>query len=217
MNYKEVVENAIEYIESNLKSELSLSNLTKAVGYSQYHFLPTEYKSSGNSLKLYDRFCLDMQQFCVTPEIITLSDFSLTVYPSDEDYAPKLLNKYNCNNLSLRLSGGYVCEDFVVNRWDNLKNRLSYWVGIRTEEVKGDTTGTVCLNIDCGLYAVFNTPTTSQYDFVNTIHRTWEYISQKWLPKSKYQCANGYQFESYVEESRTFSEKIYIPIEMRKC
>jgi AraC family transcriptional regulator len=63
------------------------------------------------------------------------------------------------------------------------------------------------------LYALFRTPAATNIDFVNTIHRTWEYINTVWLPKSGYKRRNSYEFESYMEQSRAFSEKIYIPIE----
>jgi len=37
MDYKEHIEHAMEYIETNLMSELSLTDLAKAAGYSEYH------------------------------------------------------------------------------------------------------------------------------------------------------------------------------------
>ena len=39
MNYKEHNEYSLDYIESNLKAELKLTDLAKAAGYSEYHFL----------------------------------------------------------------------------------------------------------------------------------------------------------------------------------
>lgn len=92
-------------------------------------------------------------------------------------------------------------------------NKLDYFIGIRKNNALGDIDGTVELLIQAGLYAVFATPRTSHYDFVNTIHRTWDYINSKWLQNSGYRRTGGYEFESYIEESRTFSEKIYIPLE----
>ena len=39
MEYEEHIEHAIEYIEANLRDELSLADLARAAGYSKYHFL----------------------------------------------------------------------------------------------------------------------------------------------------------------------------------
>jgi len=277
MDYKEHIGHAIEYIETNLKAELNLTDLARAAGYSGYHFLrvfkevtrltpadyirkrrlseiareidkvdrpvsdvafeygfnskenftrafktehsclPTEYKAAGNSLKLYDRFHLDFPPFEAKPTIKKIDSISLTVYPNTEDSAPKFWNMYNCKKLSLRLSGGKIVADYGVCVWNNEKNRLDYFIGIRTDAADGDISGTTKLIIPGGLYAVIATPPSSHFDFVNTIHRTWGYILNVWMPKSEYRCSrdNPYQFETYVETSRTYSEDIYIPIEGR--
>jgi AraC family transcriptional regulator len=275
MDYKQHIEHALEYIENNLKAELSLADLAKAAGYSEYHFLrvfrevthltpadyirkrrlseiareingndrpisdiafeygfnskenftrafkaehnclPTEYKAAGNSLKLFDRFQINVAPFKVTPAIKTIDDVSLTVFPNPENYAPKFWNLYNCKKLSLRLSGGKTVADYGVCVWNNETNKLDYFIGIRTDLANGDTSGTSELKIAGGLYAVVATPQSSHFDFVNTIHRTWGYILNDWMPQSKYRCSrdNPYQFETYIEASRTYSEDIYIPIE----
>lgn len=181
----------------------------------EHRVLPTQYKRAGNSLKLYGRYSLKAPSFQLVPRIVTLPGFMLTVYPSDESYTPRFWNKYNCQQLSKRLSGGKACPDYGVCRWNSEENKLDYFIGIRTEEALGNTLGTIPLFVSGGLYAVFSTPPASQEDFVSTIHQTWQYILNVWLPKSKYQCACGHgcQFETYIEASRTFSEDIYIPIE----
>ena len=76
----------------------------------------------------------------------------------------------------------------------------------------GDTRGAETLTIPGGLYAMFKTPVSNHFDFINTIHRTWNYINNVWLPNSGYRRTGGFEFECYVEQSREFSEKIYIPI-----
>ncbi len=193
-------------------------NFTRAFK-TEHHVLPTEYRASFNSLKLYDRFPLQAAPFEIKPEIIMLSDFVLTVYKSDEDYTPNFWNKYNCKNLSKQLSGGKVCADYGVCRWNNETNRLDYFIGIRTEDIDGNTSGTTQLLVSGGLYAVFSTPPSNHFNFVNIIHRIWNYIFNVWMPGSEYRCTtdHGYQFETYVEASHTFSEDIYIPIEVKPC
>lgn len=182
----------------------------------EHNILPKEYKNSKNSLKLYEPLSFELIPFKVEPKIIDIEAFSLTVYESDEKYPPNFWNKYNAKNLSLRLSGGDICEDFGVSDWNEDKNRLDYYIGISTNEAKGDLSDTQEIYINSGKYAVFQTPQSTHIGFVNNIHHTWEYISKIWLPNSEYERTGGYEFESYVEQSRAFSEKIYIPIRRKK-
>lgn len=192
----------------------SKENFTRAF-VSEHHILPTEYKSSLNSLKLYEAISFETPTFEVIPEFTYLEPFTVIAYKSDEAYPPNFWNKYNSRKWSKKLSGGKACEDYGVNAWNDSEDKLDYFIGIRKEKALGDTGGTVELLIQGGLYAVFTTPRTSHYDFVNAIHRTWGYINGKWLPSSGYRRAGGYEFESYVEESRTYSEKIYILLEVK--
>lgn len=161
---------------------------------------------------LYDRLTLDQEPFRLEPELRTLEPFRLVAYQSTESYIPHFWNQYNTRLWSKKLSGGKVVEDFGVSDWDPVRQKLNYYIGIRETDADGDLTGTVTLEIAGGEYAVFDTPSASHFDFVNNIHRTWSYIGQVWLPENGYQRTGGYELESYVEESRLFSERIYIPI-----
>lgn len=182
----------------------------------EHHILPTEYKTWKNSLKLYERMVLEPDDFHVNAELLVLEPFKLVAYPSDENFVPNFWNKYNVNQWSKKLSGGATVEDYGVSDWHPETRKLDYYIGIREEAAKGDLSGTVTLNIEGGLYAVFKTPPTSHFDFVNTIHKTWEYIARVWLPENGYVKTGGYELESYAEESREFSEIIYIPIKKEK-
>jgi AraC family transcriptional regulator len=189
----------------------SKENFTRAF-LAEHHILPTEYKAASNSLKLYDRIKFILPDYSLEPEIVQLEAFTLVGYPSDEKYAPNFWNKYNAKKWSVKLSGGTVCEDYGVSLWNAEEKRIDYYIGIRKENAKGDLSGTSKLTIPGGLYALFQTPLTTHFDFVNTIHSTWNYINNVWLQKGNYEHAGGYEFESYIEKSRLFSEKIYIPI-----
>ncbi len=178
----------------------------------EHNILPKEYKLSRNSLKFYEPLNFDVTPFRIEPKIIFVKSFSLTVYESDENYPPNFWNKYNAKKLSLRLSGGRICKDFGVSSWNKEKNRLDYYIGVRTNEAKGDLSDTQKIYINSGQYAVFQTPQSSHAGFVNNIHRTWDYIYKIWLPNSEYELTGSYEFESYIEQSRAFSEKIFIPI-----
>jgi len=190
----------------------SKENFTRAFK-TEHNILPTEYKGAKNSLKLFSRFRLDIPPFEVVPEIMSVDGFRLTVFANCEDYIPKFWNWYNCKKLSAKLSGGQTVPDYGVCYWNNVTNRLDYFIGIKTDDAKGDTAGTVQLQIPGGLYAVFTTPPSSHFDFVNTVHRTWQYIKETWLPQSGYYVNGDYEFETYVEASRMYSQKIYIPVE----
>lgn len=272
IDYRKQIQRALDYIEENLKNDISNADLAHVAGYSEYHFLrifkeavhltpadyirkrriseiarrmetekqpianlafeygfnskenfirafkaehhilPTDFKSTQNSLKLYDRLTFEDQSFRLDAKLITLEPFRLVVYKSDEDFAPHFWNKYNTKQWSRKLSGGAIVEDFGVSAWDASRSKLDYYIGIREADAHGDLTGTETLDIAGGLYAVFDTPATTHFDFVNTIHRTWDYIARVWMPENGYRRTGGYELESYVEESRNFSERIYIPI-----
>lgn len=180
---------------------------------SEHHILPTDFKANQNSLKLYPPITFEKENMDLEARLMMLEPFRLIVYKSDEDFPPNFWNKYNTQKYSKRLSGGKSVEDFGVSDWNAAKNKLNYYIGIREEDAKGDINNTVTLEIPGGLYAVFDTPPATHFEFVNTIHRTWDYIGRVWLPENGYRRRSGYELESYREESRNFSERIYIPVE----
>ena len=182
----------------------------------EHRILPTEFRGTLNSLKLYDRVTLSPAPFHLEAIVTPLKGFRLVVYPSDEETPPRFWNKYNAGGWSKRLSGGHVAEDFGVSDWDPVDKRLNYYIGIREEDACGDRTGTVTLEVKSGTYAIFETPPATHFDFVGTIHRTWDYIGRVWLKENGYCRTGGYELESYIEESHLFSERIYIPINQER-
>lgn len=189
----------------------SRENFTRAFK-AEHGILPTEYKAAGNSLKLYHRPDFKAQPFSPEAAIVTRGPFCLIAYKSDEKQHSSFWNKYNAKKWSQKLSGGSVVEDFGACIWNPQQNRLDYYIGIPKQDAKGDLTGTTELAIAGGRYALFDTPPSTHLDFVNTIHRTWDYIGNVWLPENGFQRTGGFELESYVEKSRKFSERIYIPI-----
>ena len=173
--------------------------------------MPTEYKSAKNSLKLYERIKLETTPFAVTPKFVKLKAFSLIGYMYSDGYIPHYWNKYHSGKLSKKLSGGKSCADFGVSIWNHKMNKQDYFIGIRSDEALGDISNTIKIKISNGLYAVFTTPESTQFDYVNTVHKTWNYI-RSWSPENGYRCANNYQFETRIEDSGIFSEDIYIPL-----
>lgn len=181
----------------------------------EHHILPTEFKRTGNSLKLYDKLIFDLPEMEIPCRIVQLEPFKLIVYPSDQDSSPNFWNRYNVRGYSKILSGGKDVVDYGVCIWNPDKGKLDYWIGIREEDALGDRRGSVELSVSGGTYAVFETPATTHFDFVNNIHKTWNYIGAVWLPDSDYERTGGYEFECYLEASRKFSETIYIPVRKR--
>ena len=64
-----------------------------------------------------------------------------------------------------------------------------------------------------GLYAIFDTPFAEQHNFVGIIRDSWKWIYQEWLPNSGYRRTSGFELESYIEASKKYSERIYVPLE----
>lgn len=182
----------------------------------EHHILPTDFKIAKNSLKLYERLTLNALDnaldFELKSSVIMLDAFRIIGYKSNEVFPPHFWNKYNANRWSKKLSGGNTVEDFGVRIWDAGRDKLDYYIGIREADAHGDVVNTVTLDIPGGLYAAFETPSSTNFGFVNTIHRTWDYIGRVWLFQNGYRRTGGPEFESYIEKSRTFSERIYIPI-----
>lgn len=178
----------------------------------EHHILPTDFRAAQNSLKLYDRLEVNKQEMNIQPKLCMLNTFRVIAYPSDETFPPHFWNKYNANGWSKRLTGGMIVEDYGISCWNAEKNRLDYAIGVKEEHACGDRSNTVVLDIPQGMYAVFETPPAGSFDFVSTIHRTWEYIIHKGLQENGLRRVSGPEFETYMEESRTFQEKIYIPV-----
>ena len=182
----------------------------------EHHILPTEFRAVQNSLKLYERINFAEAEMQLEGKLQSMSGFSLIAFPCDESFPPNFWNKYNVNQWSKKLSGGVVVEDYGVSFRNTESNNLDYYIGIKEEHAHGDLTGTVTLHIEGGLYAVFQMPAATHFNFVNMIHKTWDYIIRVWLPENGYERTGGYELESYVEESRLFSETIYIPVRKRE-
>lgn len=189
----------------------SKENFTRAFK-NEHNILPTEWKTSNCSLRLFMPF--EFKKVNPKPSVAMkyVEGFSLTAYQFNNKFPPNCWNIYNAENRSVTLSGGDVVEDFGAMIWDDRKKCLRYYIGIKTDFAKGDTSNTIQLKINAGLYAIFETPPAGQHNFVNTIRETWNWIYGDWLPSSGYFRADGFEFESYIEISKKYIEQIYIPI-----
>lgn len=189
----------------------SKENFTRAFK-SEHGILPSEWKNANCSLKLFAPFEFEFTRLKPTVSMQYFNPFTLICYPFDVESPPICWNKYNSEKRSLRLSGGNISEDFGVMIWSSEKEKLIYYIGIKSDEAKGDKADTLRINIAGGLYAVFETPPADEFNFVSTIRSTWDYIYREWLPESGYDRADGFELESYIEESKKYTERIYVPI-----
>ena len=192
----------------------SKENFTRAFKR-EHNILPTEWKSVNCSLRLFLPFEFEPEKQLPKISIAYLKGFSLTVYNFGGEFPPDCWNKYNAQRLSCTLSGGNAVEDYGAMMWDNGEKKLNYYIGIATENAKGDISGTLQLEIPEGTYAVFDTPPSEQKDFVINIRNTWDWIYKEWFPASGFERGEGYELESYTETSRKYTERIYIPIKRR--
>lgn len=189
----------------------SKENFTRAFK-AEHKILPSEFRSSNCSLKLFDAFTFEDRSCVPEVSLVYLDSFTLVAYQFEDSFPPNCWNRYNTEKLSETLSGSTTAEDFGAMIWNSEKGGLDYFIGIKAEDAKENLMGTVRLNIEARLYAIFKTQPSSQHDFVNTIRHTWNWIEHIWLPRSGYIRKSGYELESYIESSRKYSERIYIPI-----
>jgi AraC family transcriptional regulator len=293
MDYRKHVQQVIDYIEENLRNELTLENCVRASGYSQYHFIkifkqttgltpigyvrkrrlsciareiidtndplidiafrwdyqslenfirsfksehdvtPGVYRSSRHSLHLYEPLDLVEQErhrntLEITPAILDLKAFILTGFKFSTHrrdshlQIPQFWNHYHTKRL-------YKVFDKVVSDHNRVDIGLSpevcengsfdYIIGIAIgpEKMSKITlcSNMVSISISPTLYAIFDTPPADSFTFVETIHKTWDFIFETWLPQSNYQRAPGPVFESYCEESHSFSEQINMPVQIK--
>ena len=189
----------------------SKENFTRAFK-NEHGILPTEWKTAECSLRLFMPF--SSEQKCPPPAVSMryLAPFTLCAYPFGDAFPPDCWNRYNAEKRSLRLSGGRTVEDFGAMIWDGERKCLLYHIGIRADVAQGDSAGTVRISVGGGLYAVFETPAAEPHTFVSVIRDTWDWIYREWMPESGYRRGDGYELESYVESSREYRERIYIPL-----
>lgn len=193
----------------------SKENFTRAFK-KEHGILPTEFRSAGCCLRLYEPFSFSTDDPVPAVSFVYLSRFCLVAYPCEAGSPPQFWNRYNAEKCSMRLSGGAIVEDFGAMKWNFDARKLDYYIGIPKQEAKGDTAGTVELEIDEGLYAMFETNATTPHDFVSLIRRTWDWIYRVWLPQNGYSRAKGFELECYTEPDKKYSERIYVPIQKKE-
>lgn len=198
----------------------------------QFGVSPTQYRDCKSSLNMFHR--IEKLQTCtfhdlgLTPEFVYKPDFKLAGFICHTTWkdgangtdVPKHWNNYHGRKLYDRIgiktdpSSRY--DIGLMTGYDFVNDRFSYVLGLEVEdfaEISGDCTKMI---VPAARYAVFRTPRADTHTFVRNIHMTWNYIYNVWLPGSGFRHTGTHEFETYCEESHTFSEEIWIPIEERK-
>ncbi len=188
----------------------SKENFTRAFR-KEHGILPTEFRKADCSLRLYEPRFSDRAEPAPEVSIAHLGPFSVTAYPMGTDFPPRSWNLYNAEKRSARLSGGPDVDDYGV-MFRNAAGKIEYFIGIRTDLALGDTSGTVRMDIQECVYAVFRTEPASRQSFVETIQRTWDWVYDRWMPQNGFRRGPGLEFECYRESSRTFCESIFVPL-----
>ncbi len=190
----------------------SKENFTRAF-ISEHGILPTDFRSADCSLRLYNRFSFDKQENLPVATIVYINGFSISAYPFLGLSPNKAWNKYNASGCSVRLTDMNNAVDYGVMCWNTETRALDYYIGVKSELVKNVYENTVDLFITPGVYAVFDTPAATQHTFAELISETWNYIYRVWLPENGFKRAKGYEFECYTENSKLYTERIFVPIE----
>lgn len=201
----------------------SLENFLRAFS-AEHGITPGKYRGSGISLHLTEPFSLPRQKTLEfsPPRIEFFHGGVLCGFPiqftqeARHGIIPMHWNRFHTQRLARTLPGcpkdNWYDDVGCLTRLPDGQSR--YICGIWSDIRGGE--GSVLLNIPAGLYAVFCSPPADAFTFVETIHRTWDYAYEVWLPTSSYLQDSRPTFETYCEMSRTFTEHIYIPIKEKE-
>ncbi len=190
----------------------SKENFTRAF-FNEHGILPTDFRSTDCSLRLYGRFSFAKTEKTPAATIVNLSGFYVTAYPFFGVSPNQAWNKYNASGCSRILTDTDNAVDYGVMCWNTERKALDYCIGVKSELVKGSKENTLDIFITSGVYAAFDTPPATQHTFAEVIGETWNYIYRKWMPENCFKRAKGYEFECYTEQSKLYTERIFVPIE----
>lgn len=198
----------------------------------QFGVSPSQYRECKSSLNLFHRIERIENSFIhdlsLTPEFIDKPSFKLTGFlcpiwkdGTNNTDIPKHWNTYHGRRLYERIGvrsdpASRLDIGMTITGYDFNIDRFSYIIGIEVNDFKGINEECVKITVPAARYAVFRTPPADTRTFVRNIHMTWGYIYNIWFPQTVFKHTGTHEFETYCEESRTFSEEIWIPIEERK-
>lgn len=194
IKYQECMQRVIDYIEDNLQCNLSNTELAGIAGYSEYHFLrifkdivhltPADYIRKRRITEIVR--CMEKMER-------PISDIAF---------------EYGFNSKENFVRAFKAEHHILPTEYKAWKNSLKLYERMVLEPTNFHVDAKLSV-MDSFKLVVY--PSDESFA-INTIHKTWDYIARVWLPENGYVRSGGYELESYVEESREFSETIYIPI-----
>ncbi|QVK17092.1 AraC family transcriptional regulator [Mycoplasmatota bacterium] len=200
----------------------SIENFIR-VFHSEHNVTPGLYRQTKSSLHLLNPIFITTKIEFKQPIIKKMDEITIIAYRfktnmRDRHYdIPKFWNKYHSkkmyDNLTRLINKNRVDIGYCKVISDE---EVYYYIGVESEYKDIRKLDLFTLTFPKSMYAVFKSPKTDKYNFVEMIHQTWNYIYVKWLPDSDFIQSSIYAFESYNESSRSYSEKIYIPIKMEE-
>ncbi len=288
VNCYEIIKKSVDYCENNLKSDISVNELSDLSGYSIYHFCrlfqrvtgcspmeyirkrrltnaaieiftsleyikdigykwgfnshenfirafkgqfgisPSQYRETKSSLNLFHKVEVlkkwSFEDIGPAPRFIAKPSFKLAGFLSRTSFknnnnfknVPQHWNKYHANKLFEKI--GKATDPStrwdigMITDYDFNKGDFSYIIGIEVDDFIGVNDECAKITVPSAHYAVFNTPPADTESFVKNIHMTWNYIYHVWLPQTGFEHMKIHEFETYCEDSHTYSEEIWIPI-----
>ncbi|MDO8685312.1 MAG: helix-turn-helix domain-containing protein [Clostridiales bacterium] len=195
----------------------------------QFGIAPSRYRETKSSLNLICRIVRLNPYFdedlYLEPELIDRPSFKLAGFichttwqdGANRTDVPKHWNNYHADRLYDRIGRKTESENRydigMVMGCDFVKRSFSYIIGLEVDDFDGINEECTRMVVPAARYVVFKTPSANTETFVWNIQKTWSYIHHVWMPCSGYRYTGTHEFETYCEASRTFSEKIWIPIE----
>lgn len=194
----------------------------------QFGVSPSQYRKCRSSLNLFHRIERIENRFeynlGLIPEFIDRPSFKLAGFScrttwkdgANKTDAPKLWNNYHGRKLYDRI--GIHTDPIsrydigMITECDFEKSRFTYIIGIEVDDFKKVNGECAKMIVPAAHYAVFKTPPADTHTFVKNIHMTWDFIYTFWFPQTGFKHMGTHEFETYCEESRSYSEEIWIPI-----
>lgn len=211
---------------------------------STFGISPTDYKKTRYSMLLLERDSLpskDLREpdysLFAEPQIMMIDSFRVagkkyaTTFKNERHFqdVPIFWNQFYANRLYERLGyslhdirvdhGVSILDETISDLYDEGNQRrdldFEYLTGVRVSENKKIPDDLDVITIPSRLYAVFHHMPATDYDLIQNLIYTWQYIDYYWLPNSKYEHAGGLEFNEYHPLENRLSKTIYIPIQAK--
>lgn len=212
---------------------------------SVFGITPNDYKTTRYTLHLLESDSLpvkvlqepDYSRFA-EPKIILLNSFRVagkrnpTSFDNEQQFrdVPVFWNQFYADQTYKKLGyapgqprtdhGVSIFEDFNTNIYDDNNRRkgldFDYLTGVKVSPTKKIPEHMDVITISAGLYAVFFHQPANDYNLIQNLIDTWNYIDYYWLPSSQYEHAGSHEFNEYDPLQNRLSKTIYIPVKPKQ-